>query len=118
MGELHSGMEYADFVYDTGSSDNTGDKYQTTGDDTRATKAPKETIDPSATSTENETTSTEPAVTDAPQKDDGTEPSTPDDNSQGDGSSAATAKPQKPSQDNDYEDVGQETTQEDVTGGQ
>ena len=53
MGELHSGMEYADFVYDTGSSDNTGDKYQTTGDDTRATKAPKETIDPSATSTEN-----------------------------------------------------------------
>lgn len=118
MGELHSGMEYADFVYDTGSSDNTGDKYQTTGDDTRATKAPKETIDPSATSTENETTSTEPAVTDAPQKDDGTEPSTPDDNSQGDGSSAATAKPQKPSQDNNYEDVGQETTQEDVTGGQ
>ena len=118
MGELHSGMEYADFVYDTGSSDNTGDKYQTTGDDTRATKAPKETIDPSATSTENETTSTEPAVTDAPQKDDGTEPSTPDDNSQGDGSSVATAKPQKPSQDNNYEDVGQETTQEDVTGGQ
>lgn len=118
MGELHSGMEYADFVYDTGSSDNTGDKYQTTGDDTKATKAPKETIDPSATSTENETTSAEPAVTDAPQKDDGTEPSTPDDNSQGDGSSAATAKPQKPSQDNDYEDVGQETTQEDVTGGQ
>lgn len=118
MEELHSGMEYADFVYDTGSSDSTNDKYKITGDDTKATKAPKETIDPSATSTENETTSTEPAVTDAPQKDNGTEPSTPDDNSQGDGSSAATAKPQKPSQDNNYEDVGQETTQEDVTGGQ
>ena len=52
MEDLHSGLEYADFVYDTGSSDSSDQTYTTTTEDPKATKKPEETIDPSATKTE------------------------------------------------------------------
>ena len=116
MEDLHSGLEYADFVYDTGSSDSSDQKYTTTTEDPKATKKPEETIDPSATKTETE--DTDPVVTDKPQSDDANDPSNPDD-TQGDNNNndntQATTKPQKPAQDDtNLDDVGQETTVEDV----
>lgn len=116
MEDLHSGLEYADFVYDTGSSDGSDQKYTTTTEDPKATKKPEETIDPSATKTETE--DTDPVVTDKPQGDDVNDPSNPDD-TQGDNNNndntQTTTKPQKPAQDDtNLDDVGQETTVEDV----
>ena len=120
MEDIHSGLEYADFVYDTGSSDGDSKDYTTTTESAEATKEPKETVDPDATKTETEDTDTEPVKTDKPQGDNSTDQTTPDDSqgdNSGDNTTAATAKPQKPAQDDtNYDDVGQETTVEDVTG--
>ena len=119
MEELHSGLEYADFVYDTGTSTGGSSDIKTTTDDLKATKQPQETVDPDAMKTEKENTDSNTKVTNPPQEPDGNDPVSPDDSQSGsnnnDNNTVATSKPQKPSQDDNFDDVGQETTVEDVT---
>ena len=119
MEEIHSGLEYADFVYDTGSSTGDSSDITTTTDDLKATKQPKETVDPEAVKTETEDTDNDTRVTNPPKEPDTNDPADPNDGQSGssnnDNNTTVTSKPQKPSQDENLDDVGQETTVEDVT---
>lgn len=119
MEELHSGLEYADFVYDTGTSTGDSSDITTTTDDLKATKQPKETVDPDAMKTETEDTDNDTRVTNPPKEPDTNDPADPNDGQSGssnnDNNTTVTSKPQKPSQDENLDDVGQETTVEDVT---
>lgn len=126
MQDLHNGMEYADFEYETDSSDGSSSGSTYSRNDFDPTNAPVETIDPSATKTEKEEIGDKPAKTIAPDKDTVGNQTKPDNGSQDTGdqgqTGAATSKPQtkpqKPSQDENYDDVGEETTLEDVDGAQ
>ncbi len=119
-------MEYADFEYETDSSDGSSSGSTYSRNDFDPTNAPVETIDPSATKTEKEEIGDKPAKTIAPDKDTAGNQTKPDNGGQDTGdqgqTGAATSKPQtkpqKPSQDENYDDVGEETTLEDVDGAQ
>lgn len=109
MEELHSGMEYTEFSYDNlGGGDDQGDFKSVT----KETPGPEETIDPDALETETDDTKEE--------SDDDKKPSDQNKPGQnpGNDNSGTTQKPQKtpkPAEGNgDYEDVGDDTTVEDV----
>lgn len=103
MEEMHSGMEYTSFTSVSGDgSEENGDE-KSTDDMTEDSPEPKETIDPDAVEQEQETTENTPAPTRR----------TTDGNS-----TSPTRKPvrptEKPVDDGEIDDVGEQTTAEDV----
>lgn len=113
MEELHSGKEYASFVTVTGDGSGDDGEQTTTKEELGDTPAPKETIDPDAVEQEQESTED---FTPAPTSDNNGD-------SGETGNTVATAKPtskpaakptSKPADDGEIDDVGDETTAEDV----
>lgn len=107
MEELHSGMEYTAFAKPSGNDSGSGSQDQTqTNEDTEGTAMPEETIDPDAVETVGPTEKPTAAPTN-------------EGNETGDGNTNTTqpVKTTKPAEGGgDYEDVGDETTVEDVGG--
>jgi membrane peptidoglycan carboxypeptidase len=118
MEELHSGMEYTSFSYDAmGSGDDSDYDDTEYYEETTETAEPEETVDPEVIETEEEDTDND--VTDEEEPDDSTskKPQATQKASQNSNQSSGQTKPSNNnnnSNSNDYDDVGEETTVEDV----
>ena len=110
MEELHSGLAYADFDYTKLEESDQDYEETVTDEEFLPTETPMETIDPDAIENEQEDTRNE--ETPAPTEDVSGEETVPEPTEK------ATQKPSNnnPNNGTDYEDVGDETTVEDVGG--
>jgi membrane peptidoglycan carboxypeptidase len=118
MEELHSGMEYTSFTYDSITSDDTYSSYDSDTDyDTTATEAPEETVEPDAMETDQEDTQDGDITGDEEETGEGNGKTPKATQSAGQNKDKNSQKPSNNNSSNngdEYEDVGEETTVEDV----